>query len=107
MIKSQNNAAYEATTILYNREYMGHAAKQTDNPMEHGRPCIQILRCDKKLWMSVDFIEENTDFTNYKIIIVPAINNRFFTCKKWTNMSNRREPGINVQKGHKNRNGQL
>lgn len=110
--KAKNNAAYEArrTAILYHHENtwdmqrnrqttqwntVGHVSKYYDAIKSFGCP--------------VDFIEENTDFTNYKIIIVPAyqlIDSSLV--KKWTEYV---EQGGNLvltcRTGHKNRNGQL
>ncbi len=73
--KAKNNAAYEArrTAILYHHEntWDMQRNKQTTqwNTINHVSKYYDAL---KSFGCPVDFIEEQTDFNNYKIIIAPA-----------------------------------
>lgn len=110
--KAKNNAAYEArrTAILYHHEntWDMQRNKQTTqwNTINHVSKYYDAL---KSFGCPVDFIEEQTDFNNYKVIIAPAyqlIDSSLV--KKWTAYV---EQGGNLilscRTGHKNRNGQL
>jgi beta-galactosidase len=110
--KAKNNAAYEArrTAILYHHEntWDMQRNKQTTqwNTINHVSKYYDAL---KSFGCPVDFIEEQTDFNNYKVLIAPAyqlIDSSLV--KKWTAYV---EQGGNLilscRTGHKNRDGQL